>query len=58
MKPANDRIVTLKLTRGEVFKLLVLLVLNYGEGESWMHLLHDKIKKQIRESDMKQQDSP
>lgn len=58
MKPANDRTVTLKITRGEACKLLVLLVMNYRQDQSWMEQLHEKIKKQIREFDAQQPDTP
>ena len=53
IKATNDKTVTLKVTRGEVCRLLVILTAA-GSGESWK-LLHDKIKEQLREFDKKEE---
>ena len=54
----NDRTVNLKLTRGELCRILIILnkliILNLTGGEAWP-LLHDKLKKQLDEFDRKQE---
>lgn len=54
VKMSNDKTVNVKLTRGEVCRLLILIT-GMSEGESWK-LLHDKIKNQLEEFDQKQKE--
>ena len=49
----NDRTVNVKITRGELCRLLI--VLNCAGGETWK-LLHDKLKKQLVAFDQKQEE--
>lgn len=49
----NDRTVNVKVTRGELCRLLIVLTLA-GEGDSWKKL-HDKLKTQLEEFDRKQE---
>ena len=51
---SNDKTVTVKLTRGEVCRLLILIT-GIGEGESWKRL-HHKIRDQLEEFDQKQKE--
>lgn len=55
----NQRTVTLKLTRGEVCKLLISMTAQYeAEPESRQHLyaLHKKIAEQLEVHDKKWED--
>ena len=51
---SNDKTINVKLTRGEVCRLLILIT-GIGEGESWKRL-HDKIRSQLDEFDQKQKE--
>ena len=53
IKTNNDKTVILKVTRGDVCRLLILLT-TAGSGETWK-LLHDKIKEQLRGFDKKEE---
>ena len=49
IKTTNDKTVTVKLTRGELCRLLILIT-GIGEGESWKRL-HDKLRDQLEAFD-------
>ena len=52
----NSRTVTLKLARGEVIKLMIMLASAYADdpdARCRLLLLHEKIKKQCDEHDAK-----
>lgn len=49
----NDRTVNVKVTRGDLCRLLIILTAA-GEGETWKKL-HDKLKTQLEEFDRKQE---
>ena len=51
IKTTNDKTVTVKLTRGELCRLLILIT-GVGEGESWKRL-HDKLRDQLDAFDKK-----
>lgn len=42
----NQRTATVKLTKGEVVSLLLLIVCNHGDSDRWMQL-HGKIREQL-----------
>lgn len=42
----NQRTVTLKLTKGEVVSLLLLIACNHGDSDRWIQL-HGKIREQL-----------
>ena len=54
VKTSNDKTVNVKLTRGEVCRLLILIT-GICEGESWKRL-HNKIRNQLEEFDQKQKE--
>lgn len=49
IKTTNAKTVTVKLTRGELCRLLILIT-GIGEGESWERL-HDKLRDQLEAFD-------
>lgn len=49
IKTINDKTVTVKLTRGELCRLLILIT-GMGEEESWKRL-HDKLRDQLEAFD-------
>ena len=47
----NDEIVHIKITRGELCRLLFLLFMSSAPREPWMRVLHDVLARQLQDHD-------
>lgn len=58
--PLNERSINVKITRGELCRLLILLtsVQFDAEAPTYIKKLHDKLVEQLRAFDTKQPDAP
>ena len=50
----NEKTVTIKLTRGELCKLLIALLCFNGEDETHLRKIHDKLRQQLDAHDLRE----